>query len=41
MAEVIIALIEGGFMMSKLFGDRKYFDHSLELLFEKVKEMSK
>lgn len=29
-ADVIIALAEGGFLISKLFNDRKYFKHSLE-----------
>jgi AcrR family transcriptional regulator len=39
MAGIIIALIEGSFMMAKLLGDRKYFDDSLGLLLEKVNEI--
>ena len=32
-AEIIISLIEGGFMMAKLLDNRKYFDNSLEQAF--------
>lgn len=39
-AEVMISLIEGGFMMAKLLDNRKYFENSLEQMDEIIKGIS-
>lgn len=39
-AEVMISLVEGGFMMAKLLDNRKYFEHSLEQMEVIIKEVS-
>jgi len=38
-AQVIISLVEGGFMMAKLIDDKKYFDHTLEHLREIIERI--
>lgn len=39
-AEVMISLVEGGFMMAKLLDNRKYFEHSLEQMDAIIKGIS-
>lgn len=39
-AEIMISLVEGGFMMAKLLDNRKYFEHSLEQVEEIITEIS-
>lgn len=39
-AEVIIALVEGGFMSAKLLENRKYFDNSLDYIIEIINDIT-
>lgn len=39
-AEVIISLIEGGFMSAKLFENKKYFDNSLDYIIEIINDIT-